>query len=102
MKVAAERKMLREVLRLVDRPEHPVFSAWWFMPVGWVVFVLLSGIVYALGEHVAHWISALGFLLLGMGYMFAYLRAAAGRAWRVLGQYVQRERIEGRLRELDS
>lgn len=102
MKPVAEKRLLREVLRLIDRPVQPVWSARWFMPLAWVVFVLLAAIFYALGELVAHWLSAIGFLLLGMGYMYAYLKVAAAHAWPVLGPYVQRERIEGRLRELES
>jgi hypothetical protein len=102
MKPVAEKRLLREVLRLIDRPVQPVWSARWFIPLAWVVFVLLTAIFYALGELVAHWLSAFGFVLLGMAYMFANLKAAATRAWPVLGQYVQRERIESRLRELES
>lgn len=102
MKPVAERRLLREVLRLIDRPVHPVWSARWFMPLAWVIFVLLVAIFYTLGELVAHWLSAFGFVLLGMAYMFANLKAAATRAWPVFGQYVQRQRIESRRRELES
>jgi hypothetical protein len=102
MKPAAERRILREVLRQIHGAPHPVWPARWFLPVAWVAFVVLVATFYALGELVAHWLGAFGFVLLGMAYMFANLKAAAANAWPVLGQYVQRERIESRLRELES
>jgi len=102
MNPAAERKMLQHVLERMDKPVQPVFSSRWFRPVVWCIFVVLVAVIYVIGEHVAHWLAAFGFTLLGMGYMHAYFKAAAAQGWPVLTRYFNRERIEARLAELET
>src|SRR5690606_14796867 len=101
MNPAVERKMLRRVLDRMDRPVQPVLSSRWFMPAVWILFVALVAAFYVVGELVAHWVAALGFVLLGTGYMHAYVKSAAARSWPILVKYFNRERIEARLAELE-
>ncbi len=102
MNPVAERKMLREMLRRIDSPVQPVLSSRWFMPLVWLVFVALVAATFVLGALLAPKVGSLVFVLLGMAYMYACLRASAANAWPALVPHLDRERIESRLRELGS
>ena len=102
MSPAAERQMLRSVLRRIDNPNRPVLASRWFMPVVWVAFVLAVVLLLAFAVFIGPWLSAACFILLGVAYMHALFKSAAAKSWPSLAPYFDRASIEERLKELEA
>jgi hypothetical protein len=99
-----ERKVLRALLRRMDSKPKAFFNSSFVLVVLWLPLVLL----FAFGFHASRAdqlhpaFLCFGSALVGMLVYWLFLRRASQRTWPLLMKYLDRSRIEDRLRELET
>ena len=102
MDAAVEQKILKSLLHQIDNPRAPVISPRSSKLLLWVAFIAIATILLLFSKQIGPWLSAAGFLLLGITYSRAWYKTAAGAGWRVVIPHLNKETIESRLKELES
>ena len=102
MNAAAEKKLLRQVLRQLENPKQSMLTANWFLPIAWVVCFLLFMGAFQFGRYFGGGVITAAFTCFGVLIgVIAYARACAKQESMMRG-HIDRESINRRLAELGS
>jgi hypothetical protein len=99
-----EQKLLRVLLRRMDSEPSAFFHGNLFLMVLWVPLALFFAVAFHLSRvHQLHPVFlCIVSAIVGMLMYWVFLRRASQRSWPLFKQYLDRQRIEARLHELET